>query len=128
MLNDGVLPSYLHLNIYFLPQSMILFNMSSDLGFPNRISHGLKVTFSRCFKNLHPCENLHCIGCKFAPTFEVEQIYLDPGTNLHPGANCAYEHGLSVVVSKLQPSVCGNPWPDPESFDPPPLSCLDLII
>ena len=82
----------------------------------------------RCFKNLHPCENLHCIGCKFAPTFGVEQIYLDPGTNLHPGANCAYEHGLSVVVSKLQPSVCGNPWPDPESFDPPPLSCLDLII
>ena len=82
----------------------------------------------RCFKNLHPCENLHCIGCKFAPTFEVEQIYLDPGTNLHLGANCAYEHGLSVVVSKLQPSVCGNPWPDPESFDPPPLSCLNLII
>ena len=47
MLNDGVLPSYLHLNIYFLPQSMILFNMSSDLGFPNRMSHMLKVTFSR---------------------------------------------------------------------------------
>ena len=50
-------------------------------------------------------KNLHCIGCKFAPTFEVEQIYLDPGTNLHPGANCAYEHGLSVEVFKLQPSV-----------------------
>ena len=75
----------------------------------------------RCFKNLHPCK-------KFALHRAVEQIYLDPGTNLHPGANCAYEHGLSVVVSKLQPSVCGNPWPDPESFDPPPLSCLDLII
>ena len=39
--------------------------------------------------NLHPGVNLH------------------PGANLHPSANCAYEHGLSVVVSKLQPSVCG---------------------
>ena len=53
-------------------------------------------------RNLHPGANLlpGCIfghvngvlsqfapGCKFAPTLEVVQIYL------HPGANCAHEHG-----------------------------------
>ena len=55
-------------------------------------------------------------------------VNLHPEANLHPSVNCAYEHSLSAVVSKLQPSVCGLPWPDPESFNPPPLSCLDLII
>ena len=33
-------------------------------------------------------------GCKFAPTFEVEQIYLHPAANLHPGAICAYERKI----------------------------------
>ena len=33
-------------------------------------------------------------GCKFAPTFEVEQIYFHPGANLHPGAICAYERKM----------------------------------
>ena len=32
-------------------------------------------------------------GCKFAPTFEVEQI------NLHPGANCAYERKMCIFYS-----------------------------
>ena len=61
--------------------------------------------------NLHPGVNLHpgcifaprvyfghvngvlriCTRCKFAPTFEVEQVYLHSGANLHPGAICAYE-------------------------------------
>ena len=40
----------------------------------------------RCFKNLHP-------GCKFAPTFEVVQIYL------HPGANCAYERKMFIFYT-----------------------------
>ena len=44
----------------------------------------------RCFKNLHPGAN-----CKFAPAFEVVQIYLHPDANLHPGANCAHERKLS---------------------------------
>ena len=62
--------------------------------------------------NLHPGANLHpgwCIfghvngvlrictrvqGCKFAPSFEVEQIYLHPGANLHLGAICAYERKM----------------------------------
>ena len=33
-------------------------------------------------------------GCKFAPAFEVVQIYLHPGVNLHPGAKCAHERKL----------------------------------
>ena len=56
--------------------------------------------------NLHPgcifghvngvLRNLHQFapGCKFAPAFEVVQIYLHPGANLHPGADCAHERKL----------------------------------
>ena len=46
----------------------------------------------RCFKNLHSGANLH--GCKFAPAFDVVQIYLHSDANLHPvqtehmNANC----------------------------------------
>ena len=51
--------------------------------------------------NLHPgCIFGHvngvlriCTGCKFAHTFEVEQIYL------HPGANCAYARKMCIFYS-----------------------------
>ena len=46
----------------------------------------------RCFKNLHPVRIAP--GCKFAPAFEVVQIYLHSGANLHPGANGAHERKL----------------------------------
>ena len=34
------------------------------------------------------------LGYKFASTFEVEQIYLHPDANLHPGAIRAYERKM----------------------------------
>ena len=37
--------------------------------------------------------NLFAPGCKFAPTFEVEQIYL------HPGANCEYERKICIFYT-----------------------------
>ena len=49
----------------------------------------------RCFKNLHPVRIAP--GCKFAPAFEVVQIYLHSGANLHPGANGAHERKLYII-------------------------------
>ena len=38
-------------------------------------------------------------GCKFAPTFEVVQIYLHPGANLLPGALCTHERKMFYCYS-----------------------------
>ena len=64
-----------------------MLNFISNLGAYDHTCWHMNATLGGA--NLHPGVNLH------------------PGANLHPSANCAYEHGLSVVVSKLQPSVCG---------------------
>ena len=32
----------------------------------------------------------------------LEGANLDPGVNLHPGANCAYEHGFRFSKGKLK--------------------------
>ena len=70
-----------------------MLNLISNLGAYGHTCWHMNATLGGA--NLHPGVNLH------------------PGANLPPkckfclGANCAYEHGLSVVVSKLQPSVCG---------------------
>ena len=64
-----------------------MFNFISNLGAYGHTCWHMNARLGGA--NLHPGVNLH------------------PGANLHPSANCAYEHGLSVVVSKLQPSVCG---------------------
>ena len=45
-----------------------------------------------CFKKLHPGENLHPM--QIFPTLEVVQIYLHPGANLLPGANCAHKRKM----------------------------------
>ena len=76
--------------------------------------------------NLHPGANLHtgckfapgCIfghvngflrictpgatGCKFAPTFEVEQIYFHPGAIVHMNAKCVF----SIRLIYCRPFLC----------------------